>query len=85
MATPNRFLDEIRAKVSEVIASSPAKDVERNVKAMVSSAATRLDLVTREEFDIQAKVLERTREKVAELERKVAELEALLAERASKT
>ena len=79
----NRFFDDLKGRVSEALANSPAKDVERNVKAMVSSAAGRLDLVTREEFDIQAKVLARTREKLAELEARVAELEALVKSRTS--
>lgn len=70
------FIDEINARLAELIKASPAKDLERNVKAMMGSAFTRMDLVTREEFDIQAKVLARTREQLAALERRVAELEA---------
>jgi hypothetical protein len=71
-----KFIDEINARLAELFAASPAKDVERNVKAMMSGAFARMDLVTREEFDVQAKVLARTREKLADLERRVAELEA---------
>lgn len=74
-----RFIDDLNARLAELFAASPAKDLERNVKAMMSGAFTRMDLVTREEFDIQAKVLARTREKLAELERRVAELEAAAA------
>ncbi len=70
-----RFFDELNARVSELIAGSPAKDVEKNLRAMLSSFFSRLDLVTREEFDIQAKVLARTREKLTALEARVAELE----------
>lgn len=51
-------------------------DLERNFRSLLDSAFERMDLVTREEFDIQRKVLERTRDKLAELEAKVAELEA---------
>ncbi len=60
-----RFLDELNRKVSELIAASPAKDIEKNLRALLSSAFSRLDLVTREEFDIQQEVLGRTREKLA--------------------
>ena len=71
----NRVFDDISARVSEVLAKSPAKDIEKNLRAMLSGAFSRLDLVTREEFDVQAKVLARTREKLVALETRVAELE----------
>ena len=70
-----RFFDELNARVSELIAGSPAKDVEKTLRAMLLSFFSRLELVTREEFDIQAKVLARTREKLTALEARVAELE----------
>ena len=70
-----RFLDELNKKVSDLIAASPAKDVEKNLRALMSSAFSRLDLVTREEFDIQQEVLKRTREKLDQMEARVAELE----------
>ena len=57
-----KLLDEIGAKVNEVMASSPAKDVEKNVRAMLAGIFTKMDLVTREEFDVQKEVLLRTRE-----------------------
>jgi BMFP domain-containing protein YqiC len=71
-------IDEINAKVSEILQNSPAKDIEKNVRVMLSGAFSRLDLVTRDEFDIQQEVLQRTREKLTALETKVAELEARL-------
>ncbi len=71
-----KLFEEVSAKVSETIASSPAKDVEKNVKAMLGSAFNRMDLVTREEFDIQQQVLVKTRTKLAELEERLAKLEA---------
>lgn len=70
-----RFLDELNRKVAELIAASPAKDVEKNLRGLLSSAFTRLDLVTREEFDVQQEVLRRTREKLESMEARVAELE----------
>lgn len=69
------YLDDISARIAEVLASSPAKDLEKNVRASLSVFFTKLDLVTREEFDIQAKVLERTREKLTRMEAQLAELE----------
>ena len=69
-------IDEINTKVSEILQNSPAKDIEKNVRVMLSGAFSRLDLVTRDEFDIQQEVLQRTREKLTALEAKVAELEA---------
>lgn len=71
-----RFFDEINARISEVIAASPAKDIEKNMKAMMSSMFARMDLVTREEFDLQVKVLQRTREKLDALEARLAEQDA---------
>lgn len=73
-----KIFDEIASKIGEAIAASPAKDVEKNVRAMMTSALSRLDLVTREEFDIQQQVLLKSREKLTELEARVAELEMKL-------
>ncbi|OSI07764.1 Uncharacterized protein conserved in bacteria [Neisseria animaloris] len=70
-----KLFEEVSAKLSETIANSPAKDVEKNVKAMLGSAFNRMDLVTREEFDIQQQVLIKTRTKLAELEARLAKLE----------
>jgi len=80
--TNPKILDEIGAKVSELLASSPAKDLEKNARALLASGFSKLDLVTREEFEVQKEVLTRTRDKLAELERRVAHLENELATRA---
>jgi len=71
-----KLLDDISSRISELIAATPAKDVEKNARALLSSAFARLDLVTREEFDVQATVLARAREKLGALETRVAILEA---------
>jgi BMFP domain-containing protein YqiC len=68
--------DEIAARISKAIENSPAKDIEKNVKAMLASGLARLDLVPRAEFDLQAEVLRKTREKLEALEKRVAEFEA---------
>lgn len=74
----SKTLDEFAAKLSEMIAASPAKDLEKNAKALLAGLFTRLDLVTREEFEVQQQVLARTREKLATLEARVAALESRL-------
>lgn len=71
-----KLIEEFTARVSEVLAASPAKDVEKNLKATLTALFAKLDLVTREEFDVQAQVLARTREKLAELETRLTRLEA---------
>ena len=72
----SKFIDDVSARISEAIAASPARDVDKNVRALLSGALSRLDLVTREEFDVQAQVLRRTREKLEALATRLAELEA---------
>ena len=71
-----KLLDELNRRVRELIAATPAKDIEKNLRALLSSAFSRLDLVTREEFDVQQEVLRHTREKLQQMEVRVAELEA---------
>ncbi|MDC7717127.1 accessory factor UbiK family protein [Vogesella sp. DC21W] len=72
-----KLFDEISNKISETIAASPAKDLEKNVKAMMAATFSRMDLVTREEFDIQQEVLAQTRAQLTALERRLIALEAL--------
>ena len=72
----NQFFNDFQAKVNQALENSPAKDLEKNVKAMMTQGFAKLDLVTREEFDIQAQVLAKTRAKLEALEARVAELEA---------
>lgn len=76
-----KLLDEISQKMSEFIAATPARDIEKNAKAMLSSMLGRLDLVTRDEFDVQTQVLSRTREKLTALEARVDALEKALTAR----
>ena len=71
-----QILDELAGKIGGAIAESPVKDVEKNVTTLLGSTFSKLDLVTREEFDIQQQVLIKTREKLAALEARLAKLEA---------
>ena len=73
-----RLLNELSARLAALAAANPAKDLEKNFRGMLSSAFTRLELVSREEYDVQTQVLARAREKLAALEARVAELEARL-------
>jgi ubiquinone biosynthesis accessory factor UbiK len=75
----NSFFNDLQSKINQAIESSPAKDIEKNVKAMMTQGFSKLDLVTREEFDIQNQVLAKTRAKLEALEQKVAALEERLA------
>ncbi|SAL14072.1 Membrane fusogenic activity [Caballeronia terrestris] len=78
MKQPNDVFNDFQQKVSELLKNSPAKDLERNMKAMLSQGFSKLDLVTREEFDTQTQVLVRTRARLEELEARVAQLEQRL-------
>jgi BMFP domain-containing protein YqiC len=73
-----KLLGEIAARLAEAAANNPAREFEQNAKAVLATAFARLDLVTRQEFDVQSEVLARARIRVAELEAKVAALEARL-------
>ena len=71
----SRALDELAARIGKAVEASPARDIEKNVKALLQAGLLRLDLVTRQEFDTQAEVLRRTREKLEALEARVAQME----------
>jgi BMFP domain-containing protein YqiC len=76
MSRPAEMFEDLQRRISELVANSPAKDVEKNVRAVMAQGFTKLDLVTREDFDVQAEVLARTRARLTELESRVAMLEA---------
>jgi len=76
MTAPSAVLDDIAKRLRALAAESPAADLERNFRALLSGTMARLDLVTREEFDAQARVLARTREKLESLEQRLAALES---------
>ena len=71
-----KLLNDLSARLAEMAAGNPAKDLEKNFRGLLAAALTRLDLVTREEYDVQVQVLARTREKLAALEARLAALEA---------
>ncbi len=71
-----KFFDEISTKLNEAVANSPAKDFQKNARALLAQGFAKLDLVTREEFDVQTQLLSRTQEKLTELEARVSALGA---------
>jgi len=70
------LFEELSARINEALRNSPAGDVEKNVKALLAGWFDRLDLVTREDFEVQRRLLERAQGKLAELEARLAQLEA---------
>jgi hypothetical protein len=70
------IFQDVQNRITELIRSSPAADVERNVKAMLSQTFQRMDLVTREEFDTQVDLSVRLRQRIEALEAQIADLSA---------
>ena len=71
----SRILDDLSLRIRELLTNTPAKDVEKNLRLLLAGFFSRLDLVSREEFDVQAKVLARAQDKLAALEARIAEME----------
>lgn len=80
MNSRNDFFSQIQQNLSDLIANSPAADVEKNVKAFMAQAFTRMDLLTRDEFDTQIALLERALARITALEQRVQQLESRLNE-----
>jgi BMFP domain-containing protein YqiC len=70
-----KFIEELNARLVTFLQQTPAAEVGQNMKAMLASALSKMDLVTRDDFEVQAQVLARTREKLAALEARIAALE----------
>lgn len=70
-----KFLEDISAGISRAIAASPAADIEKNLRALLTAQLAKLDLVTRADFDIQKELLVRAQARLAQLEARLAELE----------
>ena len=70
------LFDDLSQRLSQALRDSPAQDMEKNLRAMLASWFDRLDLVLREDFEVQKKLLERAQARLSELEARVRELEA---------
>ncbi|HZO02136.1 MAG TPA: accessory factor UbiK family protein [Burkholderiales bacterium] len=71
-----KLFDDLRKRIDEALKDSPAQDIEKNLRALLAAWFDRMDLVLREDFEVQKKLLERAQAKLAELEARIAELEA---------
>ncbi len=69
------FINDLSNKIRELVKNSPLDDMDKNIHALIQGAFTKLELISREEFDVQAEVLRNTRDKLTSLEAKLAELE----------
>ncbi|MDG1096713.1 MAG: accessory factor UbiK family protein [Methylophilaceae bacterium] len=74
----SQVLNNLSIKIKEIVKSSPLEDMDKNIHALIQGAFTKMELVSREEFDVQTEVLRSTREKLKLCEEKLAELESLL-------
>ncbi len=74
----SQVMNGLSNKINEIIKKSPLSDVENNINALIQGAFTKMELVSREEFDVQAEVLRNAREQLVKMETRLAELEALL-------
>lgn len=75
MIAPNQWLDDFQKNMSELLAKTPAADIERNVRALMAQTFSKMDLITREEFDVQADLLDRAIQRIEALEARVQALE----------
>ena len=71
-------INNLSNKINEIIKKSPLQDVENNINALIRGAFTKMELVSREEFDVQSEVLRNAREQLVKMEARLAELEVLL-------
>ena len=74
----SQVLNNLSIKIKEIVKSSPLEDMDKNIHALIQGAFTKMELVSREEFDVQTEVLRSAREKLKLCEEKLAELESLL-------
>jgi ubiquinone biosynthesis accessory factor UbiK len=68
--------DDLSERIREALRNSPAQDIEKNLRALLAGWFDRMDLVLREDFEVQKKLLERAQARLAELEARVSELES---------
>ena len=73
-----QILNDLSSKIRQIVEDSPLSDAEKNIHALIQGAFTKMELVSRDEFDVQAEVLRNTREQLTLCEERLAELESLL-------
>jgi BMFP domain-containing protein YqiC len=70
-----KTIQDISQKIKNIVADSPISDIEENINALLKGMFTKMDLITREEFDVQTGVLKKTREKLEDIEKKLSKIE----------
>ena len=70
-----KILDELQSKLGQIMDSSPAKDIERNVRAILTQAVSRLELVTSEEYEVQRLTIVQLQNRINMLEKRLSDLE----------
>lgn len=70
-----KLLEDLSAKISALLANTPVADFEKNLRAVLTAQFSKLDLVTRDDFEIQKALLSRAQERLAALEQRLAEIE----------
>ena len=70
-----RFFDDLSERINEALRNSPAQDIEKNLRALLAGWFDRMDLVTRQDFEVQRKLLEAALEKLGALEQRLNDLE----------
>ena len=78
-----KILDELQSKLGQIMDSSPAKDIERNVRAILTQAVSRLELVTSEEYEVQRLTIVQLQNRVNMLEKRLSDLENRIQQSAS--
>lgn len=73
-----QVIEDLSKKINDLYKNAPTADMEKNFRALLQGAFTKLELVSRDEFDVQADLLRLTREKLQSLEQRLNELEEML-------
>lgn len=71
-----KLLEDLSARISAALAATPVADIEKNLRALLLAQFAKLDLVTREDFEVQKELLARAQARLAQLEARLAEIEA---------
>ena len=71
----SQLINDLSSKINDIIKNSPLQEVEKNINALIRGAFTKMELVSRDEFEVQVEVLRKAREQLATLEEKLSALE----------
>jgi len=77
----SQLINDLSSKINDIIKNSPLQEVEKNINALIRGALTKMELVSREAFDVQAEVLRKAREQLATLEEKLSALEVAITQK----